>query len=107
MKQLFERRLKINHKSHGVGYRGGQGRDNSEQSHSSTNEGWEIEAYQRYDDVLIENMNLKEANRVTLPCEADRRGIDDVNRIGLEEEEESWQQEPIPWPRTAATVSSQ
>ena len=45
-----------------------------------TKGGWEIEADERQDDTIIENMILKEAKRVSSPCEEERRWEDDENR---------------------------
>ena len=52
-----------------------------------TEEGWEIEADQRHADILIDQLNLKEANGVKTPCEEDRRWEDEENAQLLEGKE--------------------
>ena len=37
-----------------------------------TTEGWELEADQRHVDIMIEQMNLKNANGVSAPCEEEK-----------------------------------
>ena len=37
-----------------------------------TEDGWEIEADQRHADIIIGELNLKEANGVKTPCEEER-----------------------------------
>ena len=52
-----------------------------------TNQAWELEADQRHADIIIEQLNLKDAKGVSSPCEDEQRWEDDENRKLLDEVE--------------------
>jgi hypothetical protein len=53
----------------------------------TTDQGWEMEADQRHADVIIDQLNLKEANGVKTPCEEEKIWEMQDNSLALTEKE--------------------
>ena len=52
-----------------------------------TDQGWEMEADQRHADIIVDQLNLKEANGVKTTCEEEKAWELEDNSVGLNEKE--------------------
>ena len=53
----------------------------------ATDQGWEMEADQRHADIIVDQLNLKEANGVKTPCQEEKTWEMEDNSLALDEKE--------------------